>query len=344
MIRFLALLSVISLSAARANAQERLFYYVDREDSYNDLLRHASQIDVLAPSTYGVDDQGIVWGDVDPLVLDIARKNNIKLMPLIVNRPFNKELLHQFLTNPAARTRAISSMVELSKRNNFWGMQVDFENVSIEDRDALTGWYQEAAIKMHQAGKTLSIAIVHRPEEVAGVSPYHAWMMADWRGGYDLKALADAGDFVTVMTYSQHTRRTPPGPTAALPWVSDVVNYFLRFMPPQKLSLGLGSGAMHWYTSQEDRITPELARSYSDGYSYEWAQHVAQRNNAKWMWDDVQKMTYTYYPVGGTFEYIFLEDARSLASKLELVKQKNLRGTSMWVLGPEDPAIWNLLK
>ena len=323
---------------------ERLFYYVDREDSYNDLVRHISQIDVLAPSTYGVDEQGIVWGDVDPIVVELARKNNVKLMPLLVNRPFNKDLLHQLLASPAARERAINSMVELSTRNNFWGMQIDFENVSIEDRDALTSWYREAASRMHQAGKTLSIAIVHRPEEAAGTSQYQAWMMADWRGGYDLKALGDAGDFITIMTYSQHTRRTPPGPSASLPWTQDVLNYFLRFVPAQKLSLGIGSGAMHWYTSQEDRITPELARSYADGFSYEWAQHVARRNNAKWIWDDVQKMTYTYYPVAGTFEYIFLEDARNFAPKMDLVKQENLRGISVWVLGPEDPAIWNLLR
>ncbi|HEX6557945.1 MAG TPA: glycosyl hydrolase family 18 protein, partial [Longimicrobiales bacterium] len=288
--------------------------------------------------------QGIVWGDVDPMVLELARRNNVKVMPLLVNRPFDKDRLHVLLSTPAARERAIAAMAELSKRNNYWGFQIDFENVSIDDRDALTQFYRDAANALHRAGKIISIAVVHRPDEVAGVSQYQGWMMADWRGGYDLKALADAGDFVTTMTYSQHTRRTPPGPSASLPWTQDVVAYFLRFMPPEKLSLGISTGAMHWYTSQEDRITPELARSYADNMSYDWARHVAERNHASWVWDDRQKMTYTYYPVAGTFEYIFLEDARSFAAKLELMKQNRLRGFSVWVLGPEDPKVWDLLK
>jgi spore germination protein YaaH len=169
-------------------------------------------------------------------------------------------------------------------------------------------------------------------------------MMADWRGGYDLKALADAGDFITVMTYSQHTRRTPPGPSAAIPWVQDVVSYFLQFMSPEKLSLGIPTGGMRWYTSQEDRITPELARSYSEGLTYKWAMHLAERNHAQWRWDDEQKMLSTFYPVSGTFEYIFLEDARGFAAKLELMRRHNLRGFSVWVLGPEDPKIWDLLE
>jgi spore germination protein YaaH len=48
--------------------------------------------------------------------------------------------------------------------------------------------------------------------------------------------------------------------------------------------------------------------------------------------------------VSGTFEYIFLEDARTFGAKLELMNRHKLRGFSVWVLGPEDPKIWDLLK
>jgi spore germination protein YaaH len=338
------ILTALVCPAYAQTTGERIFYYVDREDAYNSFVQNIAEISVIAPSAYGVDEEGIVWGDVDPKVLELAKRHNVRVMPLIVNRPFNKDLLHQLLSNPAARARAIASMVELSKRHDYWGMQVDFENVHIDDRDALTSFYRDAAKAMHAAGKIISIAVVHRPEEVAGISQYHAWMMADWRGGYDLKALADAGDFISVMTYSQHTRRTPPGPSAALPWVRDVARYFLQFMPPQKLSLGIPVGAMHWYTSQEDRITPELARSYSENMSYKWARHVAERNGVELTWNDEHKISYAFYPVAGTFEYLFVEDARSFAAKLDLVKQEKLRGFSVWVLGPEDPGIWATLK
>jgi spore germination protein len=338
------LLAFVAGSTAVADAQtERLFYYVDTEESYKSLVQNIGKIDVIAPSAYGVDEQGIVWGDVDPKVLELAKRNNVKVMPLLVNRPFDKVLLHQLLSSPAARARAIASMVELSRSRNYWGMQIDFENVSIDDRDAMTSFYQDAAKAMHAAGKTISIAVVHRPEELPGVQQYHAWMMADWRGGYDLKALGDAGDFVSIMTYSQHTRRTPPGPSASVPWAEGVVRYFLQFVAPNKLSLGIPTGGMHWYTSQEDRITPELARSYSRNVTYNWAQHILERNNTKLTWDDKEKVSYAFFPVSGTYEYIFLEDARSFAAKLELMRKHKLRGFSVWVLGPEDPAIWGHL-
>jgi spore germination protein YaaH len=48
--------------------------------------------------------------------------------------------------------------------------------------------------------------------------------------------------------------------------------------------------------------------------------------------------------VGGTFEWLYLENARSFAAKLALMREKKLRGFSAWVLGPEDPEIWKALK
>jgi spore germination protein YaaH len=334
-------LVLLVFCATAAQAQERLWYYTDREDSYESLQRNIAKISVLAPSAYFVDAQGIVWGDVDPRVRALTKRHNVQLMPLLVNAGFDQPALHALLSTPEARGRAVASLADLVKRHDYAGIQIDFENVSVEDKDNLSTFYREAARAMHAQGKKISIAVVHRPDEQAGPTRYHKWLFANWRAGYDLKALAEAGDFISVMTYSQHTRRTPPGPNASLPWTEEVVKYFLQHVPANKLSLGLPTGAMHWYTSQEDRITPEMARSYSQVLSYQWAMGLIERHNAKLTWDDEQKTSFAYFPNGGTWEWIFVEDVRSFRAKEALIKKYGLRGYSVWVLGPEDPAIWN---
>lgn len=326
-----------------AQGGERLFYYTDSESSYNSLVAHIASIDVLAPGAYNVDQDGIVYGDVDSRVLALAKQHRVAVVPLLVNRGFDQGKLHTLLASDEARARITAALLELARRHDYAGFQVDFENLSIHDRDPFTRFYRELAAALHSAGKQISVAVVHRPDELAGVNAYQEWLMDSWRGGYDLKALAEAGDFVTVMTYSQHTRRTPPGPGAAMPWVEQNVAYFLRFMPPSKLSLGVATGAMHWYTSYEERITPELARSYSATLSYSWAMGLIERNHAKVQWDETQQASFAYFPVGGTFEWIFFEDARSFRTKLALIDRQKLRGFSAWVLGPEDPRMWDAL-
>lgn len=338
----LLLVGLLSTNAA-AQDLERLFYYTDNEDSWESLRANIERVSIIAPGGYSVDAEGIVWGEVDPRVVRLGRERNVPVMPLIVNPGFNQELLSRLLNDPEARARATEAMVELCRRHGHYGIQFDFENVALPDRDALTQFYRETADALHREGFRISIAVVHRPDDLAGPTRYHEWLFRNWRAGYDVAALGSIGDFVSVMTYSQHTRRTPPGPQAGIPWVEEVVAWFLEQMPASKLSLGIPTGSQHWYTSQEDRIQPEMALSYSENVSWKRAMALVERNDAELSWSDAHQVPYAFYSRGGTFEWVFLEDARSFRAKLDLARKHGLRGFSVWVLGAEDPAIWEML-
>lgn len=338
----LVFLHVLPLQAQRPI--ERLFYYSDNVDAWNSLQRNIDQVSLLAPTGYYVDEAGVVWGDVDARVLRLAAERRVPVMPLLVNPGFNQEMLSRFLASDAARARAIASVVELCRRHGYAGIQVDFENLSMEDRDAFTRFYRELAAALHREGFRISAAVVHRPDELPGTTQYHKWLHRNWRAGYDLKALAEIGDFLSLMSYNQHTRRTPPGPQHGMTWLREVVQYALLHVPPGKLSMGIITNSMHWYTSQEDRITPELARSYSNVLNHARAVGLAERHGASWRWDDAEQVAYTWFANSGTWEWIFLEDARGFAPRVGLVDEYGLRGFSVWVLGSEDPAIWDVLR
>src|SRR3979409_1382103 len=211
--KILKLLLALSLPLpASAQSMARLFYYVDREDSYESLVRNVDQITILGPQVYTVDSLGIVFGELDSRVLTLAKAHRVKVMPLVVNEAFNQPALRKLLADTAARARATRNLVQLCAQNSYWGIQFDIENVNIQDRDLLTAWYRETATALHRGGFTLSIAVVHRTEDNAGPTAYHRFLQDSWRAGYDLAALAQAGNFISLMTYSENTRRTPPGP------------------------------------------------------------------------------------------------------------------------------------
>ena len=283
-----------SRSASSQAQFERLFYYVDREDSYRSLVNHIDQITVVAPQSYVVDSLGIMWGSVDKRVLDLAKAHHVKVMPLFTNEGFNGPALRRLLSDTVAMARSVQTMVDLCKTNGYWGIQFDVENLNISDRDRFTQWYTMAANALHAGGFTLSAAVVHRTDDDAGPTAYHRFLQDSWRAGYDLTAMAKAGDFISVMTYSQHTRRTPPGPVAGLPWMRDVVDYFLRFVPPEKLSLGIPTYGMHWYTRYNPAI-PERADSWNESVSWSWGSGLAERNGSKVQWDPIQSVPYASY-------------------------------------------------
>ena len=81
-----------------------------------------------------------------------------------------------------------------------------------------------------------------------GAGGFAKWIYTDWRGAYDIAAIAKYVDLVCLMTYDQHTRWTEPGPVAGWDWTVENLNYALKVVPKEKLSLGIPLYGYHWYT------------------------------------------------------------------------------------------------
>lgn len=343
------LVLALPVSSFSQKKLEVLFAY--RPRVFDTFKKHVDQVTILAPEPFIVDRSGVVYGEIEPKLLKLAKEHNVKIMPQIKNMDFtkglfSKEWVHNILNDEKTRNRTIESMVNLCKQYGLWGMQVDFENVHIDDKNALTQFYREAAAALHKEGFKISIAVVHRAEESAGPNTYTKWMMEDWRGGYDLKALGKIGDFIKIMSYAQHTRRTTPGPSQGLPWVEQIVQYFLRFVPPEKLSLGITTSASHYFTIADPSKYFQNARSYSGGISVQEVESlIEQYDGNSLIWDDKQKVSFGYIERGGVFEWFFIDnDIRSFEAKLDLVKKYKLRGINNWFAGQDDPRIWERIR
>jgi spore germination protein YaaH len=346
---WLLLVFALPVSGFSQKKLEVLFAY--RPRSFDALKKHIDQVTIVAPAPFIVDKSGVVYGEIEPKLLKLTKEHNVKVMPQIKNLDrskglFSEEWVHSILNNKKTRERTIRSMVDLCKQYSLWGMQIDFENVHVDDKDALTQFYREAAAALHQEGFKISIAVVHRAEESAGPNTYTKWMMENWRGAYDLKALGEIGDFIKIMSYAQHTRRTTPGPSQGLPWLEQVVQYFLKFVPPEKLSLGITMGAFHYFTVAEPSKYYQNARSWSRSISAQEVKSLLEQYNGHpLIWDDKQKVSFSYIERGGVFEWFFIDnDIRSFEAKLDLVKKYKLRGINSWISGQEDPRIWERIQ
>lgn len=328
--------------AGSDDAVETVFYMTDRPASLESFRAHRDRISVAAPQVYSVRGDGVVWGSVDPRLLDLAREAGVAVVPLIHNPGFDQDDIHELLADSAARARTVRSMVDLAERHDFAGWQFDFENIHIADRDRFTAFYREAAGALHAAGRSLSVAVVPT-DGTGGVNDFHRWMRVNWRGSFDLPALAEAGDFISLMTYAQHGRVSTPGPVAGLPWMRAMVEHALdRGVPPEKLSLGVPSYSYHWYPAHQGG---DDAHATGRGVYFEPATDLLDRFGVEPTWLPEQGTSFAYFENGGTFEWLFYEDRRAFEAKLALLDEHpGLRGISVWVLGAEDPGIWEVLE
>ena len=328
---------------ATASAQRlEALWYLRGERSIQSFLEHADQIAIIAPQVFTMDSTGTIRGRVDPRVVETARAKGVKLMPLVMNPGFDQPSLHRVLTNRRARARALRSLARLCRDNRFDGIQFDFENFHVRDRDAFTSFTREAVDSVHRAGCQLSAAVVPRAGDDPGTNSYDRWIYDNWRGAFDYKALADTLDFISYMTYAQHTGGSPPGPVAGYPWVKACLEYLLSLgVSPAKISLGLASYSDWWYPAYDHRNGSRLRGS---DVSYTRVKAMLDSAGVTPVWDATQKAPFAMWEVKGVFRHAWIEDASAFMAKRELARTNRLRGFSVWLLGDEDEAVWGLLR
>ncbi len=316
-----------------------VFYMTQTPDSMRSFLDHADQVGILIPTAYKVDDRGLVWGALDPKILQTAAAHGVPVMPIVANPGFDQKIIHALLNDETARQRMIASLASECERFHYYGIQFDFEHVAFTDRAALSSLARQTAQAFAAGGFKLSIATVHVYSTFPGASDYAHWLYEYWRGAYDLKELAKSCDFISVMAYDQHTGHTPPGPVAGFNWVRQVLEYSLAEAPKEKISLGIPLYGRRWYAGiQNGQGALEIASVNAVA-----ALALAAANGAEPLWDDAEKAPWYFFYADGERQYVFYNDARSFQSRYDLAKQYSLHSFSAWVLGAEDPGVWKIL-
>jgi len=341
---FLAVVMLSACCTAWAAKPVALFYLTDNPGSIRSFLAHENKIDLLVPTWYSVDENGLVTGAPNPTVLEAARRDRLPVMPILAL--FGKKKFHDLSGRPEARAQMNAALIREAKLHGYTGFQFDFENIDYLDRNALSAVVDESAGVLHKANLQLSIATVPNAPGYPGQGSFAKWIYTDWRGAYDLAALAKSVDLICLMTYDQQTRWTMPGPVAGWQWTNDNLDYALKVVPPEKLSLGIPLYGYHWYTSApttdkasgEDR--PNLSGDYIGTAD---ALQLATAYNGKIQWDEADHSAFFYFYRDQMREWVFYTDLHTFRDRYQLVQDRNLQGFCSWVLGTEDPDIWSFL-
>ena len=331
-------------SAALQAKPVALFYLTDNPGSIRSFLAHQAKIDLLVPTWYSVDENGLVTGAPNPMVLEAAHRDGLPVMPILAL--FGKKKFHDLAGNADARGRMTDALLREAKLHGYSGFQFDFENIDYLDRDALTSVVADTAAALHKSNLQLTIATVPNAPGYPGQGGFAKWIYTDWRGAYDLEALAKSVDLICLMTYDQQTRWTMPGPVAGWQWTTENLEYALKSVPKEKLSLGIPLYGYHWYTSAPttDKTTGQEKPNLSGDYiGAPDAMQLATAYGGKVQWDEADHSAFVYFYRDQMREWIFFTDLRTFRDRYQLVNDRNLQGFCSWVLGEEDPEIWGLL-
>lgn len=290
-------------------------------------------VNVVAPTFFSLSDskKGAIVANVGQAgqnYINWAHSNGYRVWPWVANEATNKadkDLTSEILNDYKLREKLISSIVSAVEMYNLDGINLDFENMYESDKDAYSRLVIELAPRLNELGKVLSVDVT-APDG----SP-------DWSLCFNRNVIGDVADYVIFMAYDQHNQSsTEAGTVAGCDWVEANINKFLgqEGVKPEKIIL-----AMPFYTRVWNVTDGGLSSSAVDMKS----QSTLIPGDAKITWDDSLKQNLAEYEKNGRTYKVWMEDAKSLKCKLDLVKKYSLAGGAFWRKDQETSDVWKVI-
>ena len=286
-------------------------------------------VNVVSPTFFALKDGG--KGEITANVgtqginyINWAHSNNYKVWALVSNDS-NKALTSTILNDYNLRNNLINNILSVAENYNLDGINIDFENIKMADKDVFSRFIIELAPRLRDLGKVLSVDVT-APDG-----------SEDWSLCYDRNVLGDVADYIMFMAYDQHGKSsTEAGTVAGYDWVENSLKKFIdrEEVDSSKIVLGIPFYTRVWTeeNGKLDSFTVEMKET--DNYIPEGVEKE---------WKDDVKQNYVEDQKNGKTYKIWIEDEESIKCKLELIQKYNLAGAAYWEKDRESDSIWKLI-
>lgn len=276
-------------------------------------------LSLLTPFSYGIRPDGTLVDLNDSELVTVAENNNVAPVLLITTLTeegnFSSENAAAVLGNPQTARALADNIIEKLQTRNYFGVDIDFEYIPPEYRESYTAFIELLHSLAQPLGYKVIVALAPKTSSVQRGLLYEA---------HDYAALGAAADYALIMTYEWGYTYGPPMAIAPLDKVEEVIKYATSQIPPEKLLMGIPNYAYDWTLPF---VRGNAAQSMSNNRAIELARQVG----AEIMFDEkAQTPYYNYYSPDGKQHVVWFEDARSVAARMQLLRDYELAGYSIW--------------
>ena len=317
-------------------AYEVMGWYPSWDENLYKTLNY-SLLSTIAYFSYEVDPKTgsltIADGKSDSLFIKTAKEENKRVLLTITN--FGNENNRKFLKNGKAGDRLISELKALLKNKNVDGVCLDFEGVVKSQRTNFSSFVTQLKQEINSEEKKYFL--------------YLTLPAVDWSKSLEFEALIPVVDRFAIMGYDYYgTTSKVAGPVAPLEsgkeWdpfnLTTSVDYYLaNKIPADKLILALPFFGYIWDTRNGEKGSK--VDKFVGSRTYDYIVTAMTKDATKAIpeqFDSVSQSGYYSFIRSKSngkrqFRQIWFETDSTMLSKIQLIKDKGLRGMGIWALG-----------
>jgi len=297
------------------------------------LLKALPYLTMLTIFGYGFDENGELIEIDDQPLIDLALAYKVAPIMLLSSvtegGTFSTERASYLFNNIEFQNALIDKIIEKMKQKNYYGLDVDFEYVNAEDREAFIRFLENITQKLNAEGFTVNVDLAPKTSATQKGLLYE---------GHNYSRLGAIANTVLLMTYEWGYTYGPPMAVAPINNVKQVVNYALTEIPAYKILMGIPNYGYDWTLPFERGISKATSIGNQE------AIQIAADYNAEIQYGETAQSPYfNYLGDDGKAHVVWFEDVRSIRAKLNVIAENNLLGTGYWNIMRPFEQNWALL-
>ena len=300
---------------------------VGGNDTLYSMVSGTKGMNVIAPTWFSLtDENGSIRNFGTANYVTTAHNMGLQVWGVVDNFNYANETgtaisTLNMLSSTTSRQNFVRNVTDAAVSLGLDGINVDFEQLSSDCGPHYVEFIRELSIQCRNRGLVLSIA------------NYVPFNFNDY---YRLDIQGQVADYVIIMGYDEHWHGSKdPGSVASISYVSGGLDRTLQEVPANKVVNALPFYTILWKTEGTD-VTDEYITMNNEADFMSRAGVTAE-------WDEETCQNYAEWTSGNATYQIWLEDAASIAVKLNMMATKNIGGVAVWRLGYGTQAAWELI-
>ena len=292
-------------------------------DTFSELIEGVKSVNVISPTWFALsDNQGNFTSFATQDYVIRAHNMGLEVWALVDN--FTNEGVdnYEVLAGLSTRSHLIDGLVNAALEYDLDGINIDFENISLDAGEPFVEFIRELSIPCREHGIVLSI---------------DNYVPMGYTDHYNRKEQGTVADYVIIMGYDEHYKgSSTAGSVASIDFVENGIANTVAQVPAEKVI-----NAIPFYT----RIWETTGTTVdSQAVGMELAQQYIQDHNITTVWDEGTCQNYGEYQSGNTLHQVWLEDEDSIRVKLNVMQNYGIAGVAEWKLGFEVDSIWDVIE
>ena len=293
-------------------------------DTLDAMTAQTKGLNVISPTWFKLsDNEGNFTSFASQSYVDKAHGLGLEVWALVENIEYKDSIdMYEILSSTTTRAKLIDGLVNTALTYGLDGINVDFEQISMDCGEHYIEFIRELSIPCRANGIVLSV---------------DNYVPTGYTDHYDREEQGVVADYVIIMGYDEHYAGSPEaGSVASINFVEEGIQKTVAQVPANKVI-----NAVPFYTRIWETKDGQLS---SQAVGMEMAEEYISAHNIQTEWDDETCQNYGEYSDGVSLFQVWLEDEKSLEVKLNIMEKYQIGGVASWRLGFEKPEIWDIIE